>query len=179
MLKSGKHFYLVDFSNVGGLVMPLILEIQLQSGKKYIERIPAEIWRYNSKKFTKLIVTDEPLVGITQDPYLETADIDTNNNAWPRKITQSRLELFKMNFPQGDMMQDYKMPLNSDKKDDKKDDKKATDKDAATSPAEAKAGESKATDAKAAEVKSSKTPAPAPMPASGKTKATKISKEVK
>lgn len=114
LLKSGKHFYLVDFSNVGGLVMPLILEIQLQSGKKYVERIPAEVWRYNTKKITKLIVTDEPLVGITQDPFLETADIDTNNNSWPRKITQSRLELFKMVFPPNDMMADFKTPLKTD-----------------------------------------------------------------
>ena len=117
MLKSGKYFYLVDFSNLGGLVMPLILEVQLQSGKKYVERIPAEVWRYNTKKITKLIVTDEPLIGITQDPYLETADIDTNNNSWPRKITKSRVELFKMNFPPSDMMADYKTPLNTDKKD--------------------------------------------------------------
>jgi hypothetical protein len=119
MLKSGKHFYLVDFSNVGGLVMPLILEIELKSGKKLIQRIPAEIWRYNSKKFTKLIVTDEPMVGLTQDPYLETADIDTNNNSWPRKITQSRLELFKMNMQPSDMMMDFKTPLKTDKPESK------------------------------------------------------------
>ena len=120
MLKSGKYYYLVDFSNVGGLVMPLILEIELKSGKKVIERIPAEVWRYNSKKLTKLIVTDEPMVGLTQDPYLETADIDLNNNSWPRKITKSRLELFKMNQPTGNMMIDFNTPLKKDEKDEKK-----------------------------------------------------------
>ena len=124
MLKSGKHFYLVDFSNVGGLVMPLILEIELKSGKKYVERIPAEVWRYNSKKITKLIVTDEPMVSLTQDPYLETADIDTNNNAWPRKIAQSRLELFKAMPPPTDMMQDYKTPLRTESSDSTKPDSK-------------------------------------------------------
>ncbi len=128
MLKSGKHFYLVDFSNVGGLVMPLILEIQLQSGKKVVQRIPAEVWRYNSKKFTKLIVTDEPMVSLTQDPFLETADIDTNNNSWPRKITQSRLELFKMNMPPSDMMMDFKTPLKTDAKPEAKEDAKEATK---------------------------------------------------
>lgn len=123
MLKSGKYFYLVDFSNVGGLVMPLILEIELKSGKKVIERIPAEVWRYNSKKLTKLVVTDEPMVGLTQDPYLETADIDLNNNSWPRKMTKSRLELFKMNQPTGNMMIDFNTPLKKDEK-DAKDEKK-------------------------------------------------------
>jgi hypothetical protein len=111
LLKEGKHLYLVDFSNVGGLVSPLILEIQLASGKKYVERVPAEVWRHNPKKITKLIITDEPMVSLTQDPYLETADVDTSNNAWPRKVQPSRLELFKTQRPQDDMMKDLKEPL--------------------------------------------------------------------
>jgi hypothetical protein len=111
LLKEGKHLYLVDFTNVGGLVTPLVLEIQLASGKKYIERVPAEVWRHNPKKITKLIITDEPMVGLVQDPYLETADVDTSNNAWPRKVTPSRLELFKTQRPQDDMMKDYNEPL--------------------------------------------------------------------
>ena len=143
MLKSGKHFYLVDFSNVGGLVMPLILEIQLQSGKKMVQRIPAEVWRYNAKKFTKLIVTDEPMVSLTQDPYLETADIDTNNNSWPRKITQSRLELFKMNFPPSDMMLDYKTPLKTDAKPEAKEEAKEAAKPAAAPVKEVPVAEAK------------------------------------
>ncbi|NHZ32229.1 M1 family metallopeptidase [Massilia rubra] len=111
LLAKGKHLYLVDFSNIGGLVTPLVLEIELKSGKKYIERIPAEVWRYSSRKITKLIVTDEPLVGLTQDPYWETADIDNSNNAWPRKITPSRLELFKTDRTKDDLMKDFNTPL--------------------------------------------------------------------
>ncbi len=111
LLKQGKNLYLVDFTNVGGLVTPLVLEITLKSGKKYIERIPAEVWRYSSKKITKLIVTDEPMVALTQDPYWETADIDTSNNAWPRKITPSRLELFKTEKGKDDLMKDFRTPL--------------------------------------------------------------------
>jgi hypothetical protein len=111
LLAQGKHLYLVDFSNVGGLVTPLVLEIELKSGKKTIERIPAEVWRYSSKKITKLIVTDEPMVGLVQDPYWETADIDTSNNAWPRKITPSRVELFKSERGTGDLMKDFRTPL--------------------------------------------------------------------
>jgi hypothetical protein len=107
----GKHLYLVDFSNLGGLVTPLVLEIELKSGKKYIERIPAEVWRYSSKKITKLIVTDEPMVGLVQDPYWETADTDTSNNAWPRKIAPSRVELFKLDRGTGDLMKDFNTPL--------------------------------------------------------------------
>lgn len=111
LLAQGKHLYLVDFTNVGGLVTPLVLEIELKSGKKYIERVPAEVWRMSSKKITKLFVTDEPMVGLTHDPYWETADIDVSNNAWPRKVTPSRLELFKTKRGEGDMMKDFNMPL--------------------------------------------------------------------
>jgi hypothetical protein len=114
LLKEGKHMYLVDFSNVGGLVSPLVLEIQLASGKKYVERIPAEVWRHSPKKVTKLIITDEPMVGLTQDPYWETADTDVSNNSWPRKVTPSRLELFKMQRGAGDdMMKDFNEKLKS------------------------------------------------------------------
>jgi hypothetical protein len=112
LLKEGKRFYLVDFSNKGGLVMPLIVEITTQSGKKYIERIPAEIWRYSPKKVTKLFITDEPIVSLTQDPYWETADIDVNNNSWPAKATPSRLELFKTNREFGtNLMRDFNTKL--------------------------------------------------------------------
>ena len=113
LLNQGKHLYLVDFSNVGGLVTPLVLQIELASGKKTIERIPAEVWRYSSKKITKLIVTDEPMVGLTQDPYLETADTDTGNNGWPRKVTPSRVELFKTKSEteMDDMMRDFNTKL--------------------------------------------------------------------
>ena len=112
LLKEGKRFYLVDFSNKGGLVMPLIVEITTQSGKKYIERIPAEVWRYSPKKVTKLFITDEPIVSLVQDPYWETADIDVSNNSWPAKATPSRLELFKTNRDAGsNLMRDFNTKL--------------------------------------------------------------------
>ena len=129
MLALGKHLYLVEFSNVGGLVMPLILEIELKSGKKTIERIPAEVWRYSPKKITRLIVTDEPMVGLSQDPYLETADIDTSNNAWPRKFTPTRLELFKSDQNKDNLMRDMKTPLKAaNAKQDAKQDVKQDEK---------------------------------------------------
>jgi hypothetical protein len=117
LLKEGKHLYLVDFSNLGGLVTPLVLEIQLASGKKYIERIPAEVWRYTPKKITKLIITDEPMVALTQDPNWETADTDTSNNAWPRKATPSRLELYKTEHDKDNLMRDFNEKLKT--RDDK------------------------------------------------------------
>jgi hypothetical protein len=60
---------------------------------------------------TKLLILDEPMTGLTQDPFLETADIDTSNNSWPRKVAPSRVELFKTKTPTDDMMKDYATPL--------------------------------------------------------------------
>jgi len=92
--------------------MPLIVELELKSGKKTLERIPAEVWRYSPTKITKLFITDEPIVGLTQDPYWETADIDTSNNSWPAKATPSRLELFKTNRDMGtNLMRDFNTKL--------------------------------------------------------------------
>jgi hypothetical protein len=122
LLKEGKHMYLVDFSNKGGLVTPLILEITLASGKKYVERVPAEVWRYNPKKITKLIITDEPMTSLVQDPYWETADTDQSDNAWPRRATPSRLELFKSQRGGGDdMMRDYNEQLKTKESKESKD----------------------------------------------------------
>ncbi|MCC2957261.1 M1 family metallopeptidase [Massilia sp. IC2-477] len=113
LLKEGKRLYLVDFSNKGGLVMPLIVEITTKSGKKYIERIPAEVWRYSPKKITKLFIADEEIVSLVQDPYWETADIDVSNNAWPAKPVPSRLELFKTERDpaSGNLMRDFNTKL--------------------------------------------------------------------
>jgi hypothetical protein len=122
LLKDGKHLYLVDFTNKGGLVTPLVLEVTLASGKKYIERVPAEVWRYNPKKITKLIITDEPMTSLVQDPYWETADTDQSDNAWPRKATPSRLELFKSQRGGGDdLMRDYNEKLKTKESKDAKD----------------------------------------------------------
>jgi Peptidase family M1 domain len=95
LLNSKKKFYSVDFKNIGGLVMPLPLKITYQSGKVEQLTIPAEIWRRNADQISKLLVTDEEIISIAFDPYLETADADTSNNHWPRKAETSRFELFK------------------------------------------------------------------------------------
>ncbi len=94
-LENQKYFYQVDLSNVGGLVMPVIIEFEFEDGTKEVEKIPAEIWRVDNKKISKIFVKDKRVKSFTLDPYLETADIDLANNAFPRKQTPSRFELLK------------------------------------------------------------------------------------
>jgi hypothetical protein len=95
LYESKKNFYELSLSNVGGLVMPVIIEWTFKDGSKEIDRIPAYIWRMNEQKITKVFAMDKEVVSVQLDPYRETADIDENNNAWPRKLAPSRFELFK------------------------------------------------------------------------------------
>jgi hypothetical protein len=93
-LKS-KQFYELQFSNKGGLVMPIIIEWTYKDGSKEIERIPAQVWRKNETHVTKLFVKDKEVASIKLDPYRETADIDESNNSWPVVQTESKFEVFK------------------------------------------------------------------------------------
>lgn len=122
-LKDGEHFYVIDFANKGGLVMPLILDITFTDGSKEEYRIPAEIWRRNPKRISKLLIRDKEIKDIVLDPYLETADVDLNNNYFPRRILPSRIEAFKSDrspsLPNRDLIQDVKSKLKKDDEDKK------------------------------------------------------------
>ncbi|MES2827363.1 MAG: M1 family metallopeptidase [Bacteroidota bacterium] len=95
LYESKKNFYELSFSNIGGLVMPIILEWTFKDGTKEIDRIPAYIWRMNEQRATKVFAKDKEVVSVQLDPYRETADIDENNNGWPRQLKPSRFDLFK------------------------------------------------------------------------------------
>ena len=128
-VKEDKNYYVLDFSNKGGLVMPIILELTFTDGTTDMMRIPAEIWRRTPKAVSKLIVTekDKELLSVTVDPRWETADVDVENNHYPRRIVPSRIEAYKSKPRTGkvyrDIMQDIKTELKT------KDDEKNSDKE--------------------------------------------------
>lgn len=86
MLANLPNAYLVEFRNVGGLVMPLIVELEYQDGTREVRRIPAEIWRRNNEVVSKMFITDKQVKQIRIDPRGETADSNTANNYFPRRI---------------------------------------------------------------------------------------------
>ncbi len=96
LLQQKNNFYIIKFSNIGGLVMPIILEVEYEDGSKEELRIPAEIWRYNPKNVSKLIIREKKIRSLNLDPHLETADVNLDNNYFPRRIIPSRFSLFKM-----------------------------------------------------------------------------------
>jgi len=85
--------YLVEFRNIGGIVMPLIVELEYQDGTKEIRRIPAEIWRRNNEVVSKMFITEKPIKQIALDPRGETADAAVVNNFFPRRIEAKSVEL--------------------------------------------------------------------------------------
>jgi hypothetical protein len=112
----------MSFSNLGGLVMPILLELTYTNGKKEQLVLPAEIWRRSPNKVSKLLITNKgkELESIVVDANWETADVDVENNHYPRRIVPSRIEAFKKEKnekPEGrDIMHDIKTKVEEPKK---------------------------------------------------------------
>lgn len=90
-----KNIYEITVSNNGGLVMPVIIEWTYRDGTKELEKIPAEVWRLNETEFTKVFVKDKEVASVVIDPNQETADLNLEDNVFPRTEGPSRFDEFK------------------------------------------------------------------------------------
>jgi len=90
-----KNLYEVTLSNKGGLVMPVIIEWTYKDGSKETDRIPAEIWRVNENKVTKVFAKEKEVASVTIDPLKETSDIHTDDNVFPRVAQPSKFDELK------------------------------------------------------------------------------------
>ena len=90
----GKNIYELTFTNKGGLVTPLVIEWTYKDGSKEVENIPAEVWRLNEQRITKVFIKEKEVTNIMLDPNFELADVDVTNNAFP-KNTETRFDRFK------------------------------------------------------------------------------------
>jgi aminopeptidase N len=95
VITANKNYYQLDFSNQGGLVMPLIIKFEFEDGTSETQRIPAEIWRLNDQKVSKVFAFSKPVKQVILDPQEETSDVNTENNYYPRRPIPSRFEVFK------------------------------------------------------------------------------------
>lgn len=101
LLGANLNFYQIDFKNVGGLVMPVILKFEFTDGTEEVQYIPAEIWRKNNEEVSKVFMFNKEVEQIILDPYRETADTDLNNNYWPERKEPTRFELYKSRYGGG------------------------------------------------------------------------------
>ncbi|MBD2699742.1 M1 family metallopeptidase [Spirosoma sp. BT702] len=92
---AGTNFYTLSLKNKGGVPMPVIIRMQFEDGTDSVARFPAEIWRFNDVSLKKVIATSKKVTQWTLDPYQEIADIDAENNSFPRVSQPTRFQLFK------------------------------------------------------------------------------------
>ncbi|MBM3177382.1 MAG: M1 family metallopeptidase [Bacteroidetes bacterium] len=90
-----KNIYELTFKNTGGLISPVIIEWTYKDGSKEIEKIPAEVWRTNENEFKKVFVKAKEVVNIVIDPDEATADVNRNDNVFPKKSESAKFDQFK------------------------------------------------------------------------------------
>ena len=110
---------MIEFSNIGGLISPLILKLDYVDGSSEELKLPAEIWRYNTNKASKLIMTKKQLKAVTFDPRQELVDTDVENNFWPRRLVKTPFQLFKEEKAKNPMREVTK-PEKDEKKEESK-----------------------------------------------------------
>jgi hypothetical protein len=75
--------------------MPVIIEWTFKDGTRELEKIPAEIWRINENKVSKVFIKDKEVTNIMLDPNAETADINIEDNIFPKVDKDSKFDSFK------------------------------------------------------------------------------------
>ncbi len=94
-LEKTNYLYEVTFNKPGGLVMPILVEYTYADGSTLTERYPVQIWRKNDDSYSRLLASEKEIVGVQVDPNVETADVNTTNNSWPRTKVQTDFDRFK------------------------------------------------------------------------------------
>jgi len=109
LLQLKHNIYVIELSNVGGMITPVPLKLEYTDGTSEELQIPAEIWRFNTEKTSKVHLTLKELKAITFDPRQELMDTDVENNYWPRRAVKTKLQLFKDEKP-GSPMRELTKP---------------------------------------------------------------------
>jgi hypothetical protein len=93
LLNQDLQFYALELRNLGGIVMPVVLEIEYAGGMLEELRLAPEVWVSDTNAITKMLVAKDEIIRVRLDPHLETADADLYNNVFPREIEDETLEL--------------------------------------------------------------------------------------
>ncbi|MDG2221325.1 MAG: M1 family metallopeptidase [Rubripirellula sp.] len=120
MLRRTTNFYVIEFENVGGLVMPVILRIYYTDNTNELVTYPPQIWRQNSKSVKKLWVTEKEIARIVLDPRREIADTEEANNHWPERFIPSRFQLYKGRRSSGNPMRKDRAKKKAEQKPEEK-----------------------------------------------------------
>jgi len=94
-LKNTKYFYEIIFEKPGDMPMPIVVDYVFTDGTKMRKQYPAQIWRKNDAEVKKIFASDKEIKEINIDPDQLTADVNLENNSWPKKVEETKLEKFK------------------------------------------------------------------------------------
>ena len=86
--ESSGFFYAIHLENQGGVVMPVPLLLGYADGTTEQLTLPAEIWRRNPQRVTKVVLSDKELSFVELDTYGQIADTDRSDNRWPQTIAR-------------------------------------------------------------------------------------------
>lgn len=120
LLEFGDLAYVVSVRNEGGMVMPLVLDIEFERGRSRRLEIPVEVWRYGNEVVKIPFLSEREVVRVTLDPDNAFADADLDNNEFPREIDEGRFKL-KPRKKQPNPMRTALFPDGEDEKNDKDD----------------------------------------------------------
>ncbi|MDP7070674.1 MAG: M1 family metallopeptidase [Phycisphaerales bacterium] len=90
LLETRRRFHVVHFTTNGGLVMPLPLRITYDDGSIEDIMLPADLWRADQHRASKMLVRDHDIAHIELDPNDELADVDRSDNRYPPEIPGRR-----------------------------------------------------------------------------------------
>ncbi|WP_300486072.1 M1 family metallopeptidase [Flavobacterium sp.] len=96
-LKAPKYFYEVEFEKPGGMMMPILVDLEFEDGTIQNYVFPVQIWRKGNEVVKRVFATEKPVKKIQLDPKLQTADVDVTNNVWPKETPKSKFDQFEKN----------------------------------------------------------------------------------
>ena len=99
--------------------MPVVIKATFEDDTTQEFRLPAQIWRRSPEAVSKMLVTEKKIAKLEIDPNRETADVDIENNFYPRRIREHQFRLSKPS-KSGNPLRDKKKAEEKAKRDEEK-----------------------------------------------------------
>jgi hypothetical protein len=84
--ENGRYYYRIRVDNIGGLIMPLVIDVTFADGTETRYDLPADVWRLNELTYIKGFFTDTQIIEVVVDPDEAYADINRDNNVWKTPV---------------------------------------------------------------------------------------------
>ena len=119
MFEFGNLAYVISVKNTGGMIMPLVFDIDFKKGESRRLEVPVEVWRFGDEIVKVPFISEREVVKITLDKDNAFADSNLDNNVFPQEIEQGRFKL-KPKKSQTNPMQKALFPDAEKNEEDKK-----------------------------------------------------------